>query len=674
MRITKNLNPRHRAAVAVSLLASVALAAGVTSSGTAAPTAQPVVVNADPVDWTPHVLDGQVNAIAQIGTRVFVGGTFTRVREATDPTVITRNYLFAFDTATQRIDAGFIPTLNGTVETLAASTDGQSLYVGGGFTTVDGKAIRKIARLDPVTGLPVAGFSANANNLAQDMMVKGGWLYVSGKFTAVRGVPRSGLARLNPGTGVVDPNLNLPFTDPPRSTMRVPHFDVSPDGTKLVAVGGFSKVGGVERTQIAMLDLTKTPVALAPWHTNDYPVVDPADPTVTWCSPNFPTWVRDADFSPDGSYFVVVTGGANRPNRLCDTAARWETTATGMNLDPTWVDWTGGDSLTTVAVTGTAVYIGGHQQWMNNPYIGGNCGVCPGPGPGGVARSGIAALDPINGLPLSWNPGRARGLGIWAFLATADGLWQGSDSDTLGGETHRKLGFFPLDGGASVPIPQPYALTNDFYSMDLDTGELWKRSYDLSTFGPWSVVPAGVDWRDARGAFALDGKLYTGWANGKLYVRDFDGSSTGPATEINLNGLQTPPVSVFTIPGSTQRIPGMTSHLLDMTGMFYRQGRIYYTVAGDSRLFYRYFTPESQILGANIFVASTGDGVSWTKVRGMTMASGFLVYATAEGKLWRVAFNGKPVGQVTQIGGQSIDGMDWASRGFFSFGPARDPA
>ena len=46
-----------------------------------------------------------------------------------------------------------------------------------------------------------------------------------------------------------------------------------------------------------------------------------------------------------------------------------------------------------------------------------------------------------------------------------------------------------------------------------------------------------------------------------------------------------------------------------MTGMFFENGRIYYTVSGNPRLYYRYFTPESLVVGANLFVgSSTAEG------------------------------------------------------------------
>ena len=67
-----------------------------------------------------------------------------------------------------------------------------------------------------------------------------------------------------------------------------------------------------------------------------------------------------------------------------------------------------------------------------------------------------------------------------------------------------------VSGGLTVPPNVPYALPADLYNMDLATGNLVRRSYNGSTFGSSSVVQTGVDWRQARGAFALNGRVYTG--------------------------------------------------------------------------------------------------------------------------------------------------------------------
>src|SRR4051812_13624888 len=102
-----------------ALLAVVVLAVGapVTASLADGP---PAVVNADPADLTPHVLDGRVNAIVQVGGRVLVGGTFTQVQQAGSADVLARASLFAYDAATGAIDPAFAPQLNGEVDALAA--------------------------------------------------------------------------------------------------------------------------------------------------------------------------------------------------------------------------------------------------------------------------------------------------------------------------------------------------------------------------------------------------------------------------------------------------------------------------------------------------------------------------------------------------------------------------
>jgi hypothetical protein len=91
-------------------------------------------------------------------------------------------------------------------------------------------------------------------------------------------------------------------------------------------------------------------------------------------------------------------------------------------------------------VTGSAVYVGGHQRYLDNPYG----SDAKGPGPGAVSRVGIGALNPSNGRALAWNPTRDRGVGVRAFQAVPEGLIVGSDTAKLGREYHGRIGMFPL--------------------------------------------------------------------------------------------------------------------------------------------------------------------------------------------------------------------------------------
>ena len=64
-------------------------------------------------------------------------------------------------------------------------------------------------------------------------------------------------------------------------------------------------------------------------------------------------------------------------------------------------------------------------------------------------------------------------------------------------------------------------------------------------------------------------------------------------------------VNLYDDPDTGTRIPFAIASL---TGMFYDPAthRLYYTVSGDARLYYRYFTPESEMVGAQTFTADAG--------------------------------------------------------------------
>lgn len=413
----------RRRLFAVAVLAA-ATVAGVVPA--VAQVGQPTVVSADPVDWSPHVLDGTVRAITLVGDAVVVGGDFSAVA-SNSGFRYRRNYLFAFGARDGAL-RGFAPSIDGPVYALAPGP-GNTVYVGGAFRTVNGAAQRGLTRLSLAHGGRAPSFRASINwGDVRALAVSGRWLYAGGRFSAVNGLARAALARVDTGSGTVDAGFDARLTHG-ASRAKVEDFALSPDGRRLVVAGAITHAAGVPRSQLVMLDTGGAGAGISGWYTDAYRGT---------CDTGYDTYLRGVDFAPDGSYFVVVTTGNQAgPTHMCDTAARFQAAGVGRH-NPAWVNHTGGNTLLAVAVTGSAVYVGGHQLWLDNPH--GNKSA----GPGAVSRPGIGAIDPRTGRALAWNPTRSRGVGVRAFEATADGLWVGSDTDRLGNEYHGRIGMFPL--------------------------------------------------------------------------------------------------------------------------------------------------------------------------------------------------------------------------------------
>ncbi|GAA1582269.1 hypothetical protein GCM10009678_76270 [Actinomadura kijaniata] len=609
------------------------------------------VVSADPVDFTPHVQDGAVKSLVQIGDVVYVGGSFTQVKEpGTGKPVLTRNGIFAVRAATGEILPDFDPNAQGgEVSVVLPSADGRSLYLGGAFKTIGGVSRFVLGKVDAATGALDTAFKPAFDARIKDLRLAGGRLYVGGNFARAGGVGRPALATVDPRTGARDDFVDLGFAGTQNGgTTLVYKMDVTPDGSRLIAVGNFTSVGGRSRPQIAMVDLSGDKAALADWETQRYAAT---------CSSSFDSYMRDVDFSLDGRFFVVTTtGAAGGTAKLCDTQARWETGATGTGLQPTWVNQTGGDTSYAVEITETAVYVGGHFRWSNNPFGTDTAGQ------GAVSREGIAALDPENGLPFSWNPGKHRGVGVFDILATRQGLWIGSDTDITAGETHMKLAMFPLAGGTAVPGKKLGELPGEVWyggSTSLfGSNYLRHRSFTGVTAGTVTdASTGGLDWRQARGAFMISGRLYHGINDGRFVSRPFDGTTFGASTEIN-TGDEITNMSTW------------HSQVRSIQGMFFTAGRIYYT-RGTGSLYYRYFTPQNGIVGGEEWTASTGlAGTSWSSVGGMFLNGDDLYFVNnGNGRLFKVPFDGgKPTGTPVQV-----DAGDWRGRAVFLYaGPPNE--
>src|SRR6266540_6454916 len=128
------MSRRRGLCVTLGALVVVLLAVPLSPTAAVQPTPHDRLVSPNPVDFTPHVVDGQINAFAQVGSRIIAAGLFTRVRNAGSAAIITRSNIFAFDATTGLIDTSFTASTDGEVHAIVPATDGESVYVAGAFT------------------------------------------------------------------------------------------------------------------------------------------------------------------------------------------------------------------------------------------------------------------------------------------------------------------------------------------------------------------------------------------------------------------------------------------------------------------------------------------------------------------------------------------------------------
>lgn len=619
--------------------------------------AMPSVV---PTAKTPAVDDGDVRSIAKVGGTMVIGGNFTSVEGQ------ARSRIAAFD-ATSGALASFAPNVNGEVSALAPGPTANTVYVGGSFTEINGTAIRgRLALLNLNNGQVDSSFTAAALNFGavRDFVRVGDRIITVGTFTKVGGTTHGGIAALNATTGAAQHSyMGVDLTGHHNDTgsgAQGPvgpwNIDVTPQGDRVAIVGNFKYADGALHDQVAQIDLGANSASVSNWQTNRY-----SPYCYNWA---FDSYVRGVSYSPDGSYFVVTATGGGVRDTLCDAAARFETRASGSALDPTWVSESGGDTTWAVEVTDSAVFVGGHQRWGNNPYGVDRAGA------GAVPRPGLFTLDPISGRPLSWNPGRnPPGKAVYSLLSTSEGLWMGSNTRWVGNRQYLRdrIAMFPYNGGSTVASTK----TGDIPGTILWGGAQGSQSsLSQARLNGDSVIPAsalantGVDWSRVRAAMMVGPTVFTAETDGYLHARSFDGTAFGPDTRIdpyhdpvwkdvdnNLGG---------TFDGN---LPSLYGQLGTLTGMFYSDGKLYYARSGQSALQARWFSPDSGIVDERTFSVT---GMDFSQTRGLFVAAGKLFFVKSDGSLWRTDWqNGAPSGSPVQVSSPQSGDPNLTNRAFF---------
>jgi len=153
--------------------------------------------------WEPNADFLPVNAIALSGGLVYFGGTFAHV--GGEP----RNGIAAVNAADASV-TDWNPQLGGDLQgftgVYALAISGTTIYVGGGFGSVQGVTRNNIAGIDASDGAPTS-FDPNAsaaefsNAYVLALAVDGSTVYAGGYFNAIGGQPRALLAALDASDG-----------------------------------------------------------------------------------------------------------------------------------------------------------------------------------------------------------------------------------------------------------------------------------------------------------------------------------------------------------------------------------------------------------------------------------------------------------------------------------------
>jgi hypothetical protein len=352
------------------------------------------------------------------------GGNLLVAGDFSDYGITTRNRLAAYDLATGALVSGFDPNPDAQVNTVKASADNSAVFVGGEFLNIAGEAHNRLAKLSIVTGAAVPGFTPNANSYVKDMAVRpdGTTLYVGGNFDTFNGVPSSRLVAIDPNTGALHADFTMPLTEPTNDDSEggLRAMALSSDSTRLMVIGNFRKIAGMDRPLIAQIDVSTSPATVTSWRTDVYDQPCARSGKVGW--------MRDIDISPDGTKaYVVSSGHIYYP--ACDSANAFPMSSPDANVQPLWTRKIG-DTMEGVAADADTVYISGHFRYLETETH-------------TEPRFQIAALDAQNGDGRNWIPNAGGFRGVLTVELEPAGLFAGSDGDAFGVVNHGRNAFWP---------------------------------------------------------------------------------------------------------------------------------------------------------------------------------------------------------------------------------------
>jgi len=407
---------------------------------------------------------------------VLVSGSFTMVGDS------SRNGWahFAAEGSLTGLDLG--SDVNDHISCALFLDDG-ALLIGGAFTSVQGRTMKRLARFDPTGQLDTAFALGGVPNgpvsvLEQDF---DGSIYVAGSFTTYAGVPRKYLTKVQ-SNGALDTAF-----DPGQSTNGVVQIlRAGVDGSLLI-LGGFNQYQGVMCDGIAVLGNNGTVIqGLGDGNGYSWPI-------------------KDVVYQDGGS--IVIAGTMNFWMGL--PCRRMEVLHTDGTVDPTFNACTGANDFVAALelYPDGKILIGGEFTQYN-----------------GVARGRVARLEPNGSLDVSFDPGSGANGQVSSidFMADSRILLGGSFSRVQGMERGGIARLFPngdLDPSFLAPftgtvhcirvLPDEKILVGGSFHVFGDTinRTLIKLNADGSVDGSFTASYDVHDWPVRRIGVQPDGRI-----------------------------------------------------------------------------------------------------------------------------------------------------------------------
>lgn len=361
----------------------------------------------------------RVAAIVEVNGVAYLGGRFTALHDGAGSSV-ARSKLGAIDLTTGEATS-WAPAVNanGEINSIAASPDGATIYVGGKFTQVGTTTLKNFAAIDASTGAVQTGWPG-VSAVVFGIAATADHVYIGGNFKTIDKQERLRIAAFDVATRA------LSTWDPGGTDKSVKAVELTSDGG--VALGGpFSTVGSANRPFVAVVDQDDANVR--PW----------ADPPRN----------NALALSADGDHLYVGSRSNHVTKHLLSTGQRlWSV---------------GGDGdVQGVEAQNGVVYAGGHFQEF-----------------AGAPAQKIVALSSF-GTRLPWDAWANSSAGVFA-VAGGTHIHIGGDFTKVTGQDRRGYAAFLDDQEppSNDVLPFSNGFDDGFASWSGSNG----MTLDTSTFG-----------------------------------------------------------------------------------------------------------------------------------------------------------------------------------------------